>query len=100
MKLQQTKSYVDGASVALENKDGWLHVVVEAGGEIVGYCVTVDGRDLPYQPASDDLLAALAEIEALDRAGHHSEVAADMGLIARRALASNQESKCHTEGSE
>lgn len=85
VRVGEATSYVDGATITAKSGDGWLYITAEVAESITGYAVTVNGRDLPYQPEVT-LRAALEEIEALDRAGHRSELAADMGLIARRAL--------------
>ncbi len=34
--------------------DGWLHVEIEADESIIGYAVTVNGRDLPISQATEE----------------------------------------------
>jgi hypothetical protein len=50
VQIVETGAHVDGASVRIRNDEGWLHVIVTADESIIGYAVTVNGKDLPYQP--------------------------------------------------
>ena len=53
IQVIETGAHVDGASVTIRNDEGWLHVIVKADESIIGYAVTVNGKDLPYSPASN-----------------------------------------------
>lgn len=50
IQIVETGSYVEGASVRIRNDEGWLHVTVMADESIIGYAITVNGKDLPYTP--------------------------------------------------
>jgi hypothetical protein len=53
ISVTKATSFVEAASVTIENRDGWLLVDVKAEPEIIGYAVVVNGRDLPAAPLSD-----------------------------------------------
>jgi hypothetical protein len=39
--------WLDGAKIVASNEDGWLHITVETTDDVIGYAVTVNGKDLP-----------------------------------------------------
>ncbi len=51
--LRNTACWVDGARIEVESGGGWLRVAVTADESIIGYAVTVNGRDLPYVPEAN-----------------------------------------------
>lgn len=41
------------AQVKATNVDGWLHVEITAQEQIVGYCISVNGKDIPITVPRD-----------------------------------------------
>ena len=54
----------NGVKVKATNDEGWLRVVIEADEGIVGYAVTVNGRDLPGTDSEAQLARCRAVVEA------------------------------------
>lgn len=50
IRVRGASMFLDGAKIEATSKDGWLYLTVEADESIIAYAVTVNGKDLPYQP--------------------------------------------------